>query len=272
MLGPMEFSWNEVADKVWYTVTPHEDANVVCIAGDERAMLVDAGATAEVGAAVLASANQLAGVPVTHVVISHHHFDHWHGLAGMEGVESIGHRSLVADDTPEELRLTHPISLARGVQLGERYVEIVHFGPAHTAGDLVVVVQDAGVMVVGDLLESAGEPQFDEDTDFGGWVGVLDSVIGTSMPNTVFVPGHGEPKDREFAFLQSGDMAILHSTTENLIRQGIKLDAAYDAVDEWPFSEQSVRKALPLIYAELKEQGVEPRTQLPLAGFGPTGF
>ncbi|NLE97440.1 MAG: MBL fold metallo-hydrolase, partial [Propionibacterium sp.] len=151
----MQISWNEVADRVWGTVTQPEDANVVCIAGDERAMLVDTGGTSEVGAAVLASARELAGVPLEHVVITHHHFDHWHGLAGMEGVESIAHENIVGDDTPEALRPTRTFSLAFPLNLGNRFVEIVHFGPAHTRSDIVVVAQDPGVIVTGDLLESS---------------------------------------------------------------------------------------------------------------------
>lgn len=260
----MQISWNQVADRVWVTVTQPDDANVVCIAGDERAMLVDAGGTPEVGAAVLAAARELTGLPVEHVVITHHHHDHWHGLAGMEGVESIAHENILADDTPEALRPTRTFSLAVPLNLGNRFIEIVHFGEAHTRSDIVVVANDPGVIVVGDLLESAGDPQFDETSNFGKWPNVLDSVLGTSRHDSIFIPGHGEPKDREFAFLQSGDLAILQSTVENLVRNGIRLDDAYDAAEEWPFAEKTVRAALPLIYAELQAEGIQPRTQLPL--------
>lgn len=260
----MEISWNEVADRVWVTVTQPDDANVVCIAGDERAMLVDAGGTRDVGGAVLASARELTGVPLEHVVITHHHHDHWHGLAGMEGVESIAHENILADDTPDDLRPSRTFSLALPLNLGNRFIEILHFGPAHTRSDVIVAAQDPGVIVAGDLLESAGDPQFDETTSFGDWVSALDSLIGASKPDTVLIPGHGRTCDREFAFLQAGDMAILHSTVENLIRTGTRQDAAYDAAEEWPFEEATVRAALPLIYAELEAEGVTPRTQLPL--------
>lgn len=260
----MEISWDEVADRVWTTVTQPDDANVVCIAGDERAMLVDAGGTPEVGAALLASARALVGVPLEHVVITHHHHDHWHGLSGMDGVESIAHENILDDDTPEELRPSRTFSLALPLNLGNRFIEVIHFGPGHTRSDIVVVAQDPGVIVTGDLLESAGDPQFDETTSFSDWVGALDALIGASRNDTIFVPGHGDTRDREFAFLQAGDMAILHSTVENLIRGGVRLESAYDAAEEWPFEEATVRAALPLIYAELEAEGVAPRTQLPL--------
>lgn len=109
----MEISWSEVADRVWVTTVDPDAANVTLIAGDERAMLVDAGGTPEVGAALLASARAQVTVPVETVVITHHHADHWHGIAGMSDVETIAHECIVDDATPAELRPTTLISVLR---------------------------------------------------------------------------------------------------------------------------------------------------------------
>lgn len=266
MLGPMQISWTPVADRVWYTTVDPDQANVVCIAGDDRAMLIDAGGTPDVGAAVLASARELAGVPLEHVVITHHHADHWHGLAGMEDVESIAHENILSDDTPDEIRPTAPFSLARALELGNRFLEIVHFGPAHSQSDVMVVAQSAGVICVGDLLESAGDPQFDETTEFDRWPRTIDAVVGNAKADTIFVPGHGAPMDRDAAFQQIGDIAMFASTVENLIRQGVKLDDAYDSVDDWVFTEETVKAALPLAYKEYGVKGLEPKTHLPIMG------
>lgn len=254
-----------MADRVWRTVSQPDDANVVCIAGDERAMLVDAGGTPEVGAAVLASARELVGLPLEHVVITHQHHDHWHGIAGMTGVETIAHESIVSDDTPAELRPSRTFSLVVPLNLGGRFIEIVHFGHAHTPSDIVVVASDPDVAVVGDLLESAGDPQFDEDSKIGEWAVVLDSVLGATKRDTVFVPGHGEPQDREFAVLQRAEIEGLYSTAYSLIERGVRLEDAYDEA-EWPFSVETQRRALPLVYDQLAAQGVRPRTQLPIRG------
>ncbi len=262
----MDISWKPVADRVWYTVTQPHDANVVCIAGDERAVLVDAGGSAESGDSLLASARELAGVPLDHVIVTHHHDDHWRGLVGMEGVESIAHENVVTD-TDGEFQPSRTFSLALPLNLGNRFLEIVHYGQAHTRSDVVVVAQSAGVVVVGDLLESAGDPQFDETSKIGGWPQVLDAVVGASRRDTAFVPGHGEPVDREFALLASGDMAILFSTVENLIRSGVRRVRAFEAAEEWPLAEETVRRAIPMIYDELEAEGVVPRTQLPLSSF-----
>lgn len=264
MLGVMQISWTPVADRVWMTTVDPDAANVVCIAGDERAMLVDAGGTPEVGAAVLASARELVGVPLEHVVITHHHYDHWHGLAGMEGVESIAHENILSDDTPEELRPTAPISLMRGLQLGNRFLEIVHFGPGHSQSDVMVVAQSVGVTVVGDMLESAGDPQADETTEFDKWPRAIDYVVGNAKPDMLFIPGHGTPMTRNDAYQQIGDLAMFASTVENLIRNGVPLERAFEDVEEWPFKEETVRAMLPLAYEEYAAKGLEPRTMLPI--------
>ena len=46
-------------------------------------------------------------------------------------------------------------SSAIALDLGDRYVELVHPGRGHTAGDLVVRVPDADVVLAGDLVEQA---------------------------------------------------------------------------------------------------------------------
>ena len=260
----MEISWSEVADRVWVTTVDPDAANVTLIAGDERAMLADAGGTPEVGAALLASARAQVTVPVETVVITHHHADHWHGIAGMPDVESMAHESVVDDAPPAELRPTTLISVLKGIQLGERFVEIAHFGKAHTQSDLVVVVPSADVIVVGDLVED--EPQFDETTQFNTWPLTLDGVLTSSKPSTVVIPGHGPVTNRDAVIDCSGRIADTFTTTSTLVQQGVQLDQLYESAEQWAFSEPTVRQALPLLVDELASRGVVARKQLPIQG------
>jgi glyoxylase-like metal-dependent hydrolase (beta-lactamase superfamily II) len=81
------------------------------------------------------------------------------------------------------------------LDLGGRVVHLRATGRAHTRGDQIVTVPDAGVMFTGDLVETGQFPIFpwfppyDTDVSGLGWLTVMDRLI-TESPVTV-VPGHG---------------------------------------------------------------------------------
>ncbi|MFD9945526.1 MBL fold metallo-hydrolase [Nonomuraea sp. NPDC059023] len=85
------------------------------------------------------------------------------------------------------------------LDLGGRVVRLRPTGRAHTKGDQVITVPDAGVMFTGDLAE-AGQfaifPWFPpHDTDVSGvrWIEVMERLSG-ERPRVV-VPGHGDVGD-----------------------------------------------------------------------------
>lgn len=272
-IGP----WRELAPGIHVVTCEPEHVNVGLVVGADAAMLVDAGSTPEQGAALLEAAREISAAPVTHVVITHNHHDHWFGLAGMSGVTSIAHENLLKEPSratrafADSIGLTElpqpttTLSIAKAVDLGGGVlVEMVHFGGAHTRGDVLVLVPGASVIFAGDMLESAGDPQFDETSNIRNWPTALDGVLGAANEHTQFVPGHGDVVDRDFAFIQRAEVGMLYGNTEMLIQQGTKLADAADA-NEWPFSRETLEVALPLIYKELEDQGIKPRTQLPIS-------
>lgn len=262
MLAVMEVLWRPVTDGVHVTTTATCDANVTLIAGSERAMLVDAGGSPEVGAQVLASARQLVDVPVELVVVTHHHLDHWAGVAAMRELEIIGHERLLDETHTPEMTPTTTFSLIHAVQLGGCLVELAYFGPAHTRSDLIVVAGQKDVIVVGDLLED--EPQFDETSAPDKWPMVLDNALGSARATTIFIPGHGEPGTREDVALCGGKLGYVYGLVEEFVQRGIQPDDIYGEAEEWPFAEQTIRDALPWMVADLERRGIVARKQLPI--------
>lgn len=258
MLASMTLTWTPVTSRVHVTTLEPHRVNVGLVVGDHSAMLVDSGTTAAQGAELLASATSLAGVPVTHVALTHGHEDHVGGLAGMPGVRSVGHENLTQDTTSS-------FSMALALDLGGQRVELLHFGEAHTRADVVLFVPAENVVFAGDLLEEGADPQVDGSTSLANWPTVLDGVLGASNSGTRFVPGHGAVVDRDFAFVQRAEIAMLYSSSEMLIEQGVRLEDAATAV-EWPFSPETLAAALPKAYAELAARGIEPKRQLPIFG------
>lgn len=262
-MSDSSYVWRQLSPRTYLTTVDPHGVNVGLVVGDESAALIDAGNDADQGAALLSSAWKKAGVPVVHVVITHHHDDHWAGLAGMNGVESYGHASLLDLQGPAPSDTFH---LAKIVDLGGVRLEL-HLGDAHTRSDITVVVADENVIFTGDLLESSGDPQFDETSSVQNWPTVLDGALGVSNQDTLFVPGHGEPVDRDFAFRQRAEISMIYSTAEMYVQQGVPLADAYDKT-EWPFGRETLETALPLVYDALAAKGIKPRTQLPILGGG----
>lgn len=86
---------------------------------------------------------------------------------------------LIAPDLVFEQRLE--------LRVGAREVHLLHFGPAHTRGDVIVYLPAEGIMAVGDLLEH-GLPWFGDGYP-AGWAATLDSIA--ALEPAVLVPSHG---------------------------------------------------------------------------------
>lgn len=119
----------------------------------------------------------------------------------------------------------HPVRSEARLDVGGRPVVLRHCGRGHTDGDLVVVVPDAHVMVLGDLLEESGPPQFDDGYPIS-WPETLAAVLALAPPTTRLVPGHGAVVDPAFAEAQHADLASLGW----LIREGHADGAPIEAV------------------------------------------
>jgi glyoxylase-like metal-dependent hydrolase (beta-lactamase superfamily II) len=80
---------------------------------------------------------------------------------------------------------------SKTIDLGGRIVELSTYGLAHTKGDQVVSVPDAGVVFVGDLAEERIFPIFpwfppdDADIDADNWARVL-AALETAKPRWSF--------------------------------------------------------------------------------------
>lgn len=74
------------------------------------------------------------------------------------------------------------------LKVGDRAVHLIEVGPAHTQGDVVVHVPDAGVVYTGDILFNGGHPIVWAGP-VANWAAACDRILALD-PATV-VPGHG---------------------------------------------------------------------------------
>jgi glyoxylase-like metal-dependent hydrolase (beta-lactamase superfamily II) len=78
--------------------------------------------------------------------------------------------------------------------VGDKRVELIEVGPAHTRGDVIVHVPDDGVVFTGDILFIEGTPIMWEGP-VGNWIAACDRIV--AMQPRVVVPGHGPLTDLE---------------------------------------------------------------------------
>lgn len=283
--------FTEVADRVWVARYDWFDVNVTLVGGADGLVVVDTHASARAAEEVVADVRRLGAGDVTAVVNTHEHFDHTFGNATLRtayGAVPIHAHEVAAEQTvpagerikalydedPDDphraevqetvvLPADRTFSSALALDLGDRLVELVHPGRGHTAGDLVVRVPDADVLLAGDLVEESaarnGVPGFGDDCWPMDWPLSLDIVLGLSTAGTLVVPGHGSPVGRDFVEEQRNAIGVVAETIRDLATRGVPVDEALAAA-EWPYPREELAAAVRRGYEQL------PRSQkrLPL--------
>ncbi|MGW1033444.1 MBL fold metallo-hydrolase [Streptomyces antibioticus] len=228
-----ELGWERVAAGVGRCRLPGWDCTAGLVVGAGSALLVDAGASVAEGARLRAEAEELAGGRVTHLALTHPHFDHVFGAAafagaeifGAVGLETVRAEELRADAVRHGLdeaaateaadvlvRPRHAVCGERTLDLGgARQVLLANVGPAHTAHDLVVLVPGASgtpeVVFCGDLVEESGAPQAGPDAVPSHWPAALDRLLDLGGEDALYVPGHGAVVDAAFVRAQREALA-----------------------------------------------------------------
>jgi cyclase len=185
--------------------------NVLVLLGDGAALVVDTGYPQFVPKYQEAIA-ALNGGAITHVINTHWHDDHSEGnkVLGPDGALIVAHANsrfmLTRDNKINVVRtvLEQPafpsaalpvITFADGLELyfgGER-LELVHASPAHTAGDIAVILRTSNIVHMGDVFLSSAYPFADVDNggDLDGVITFCRDVLARIDRDTVIVPGHG---------------------------------------------------------------------------------
>ncbi|MGW3359626.1 MBL fold metallo-hydrolase [Streptomyces bungoensis] len=228
-----ELGWERLAAGVGRCRLPGWDCTAGLVVGDGTALTVDAGASLAEGARVREAAQRLAGRRVTHLALTHPHFDHVLGapaFAGAEVYAAVGVDAVFAHER-EGLRLDavrHGLPAAEADEAadalvpprhlvsgewtldlgGGRQALLANVGPGHTAHDLVVLVPgDPEVVFCGDLVEESGAPQAGPDAVPARWPDALDRLLALGGADALYVPGHGAVVDAAFVRRQRDELA-----------------------------------------------------------------
>ena len=227
------YGWEQLADRVYRCRLPFLDVTVGLVHGHRATLLIDCGTTLAEAGRIADDVRELTGAEVTHLVMTHHHFDHILGSGGFPGartyaaapvaealstgIDAVRAYALQYGVDPEDL--DRAIAAARApdhvienvdidlgdrsidIDLGDRSVRVEHPGRGHTDHDLIVVVPTAGpgpVVFCGDLIEESADPAIDASSDVAAWPESLNRVLAVGGEDARYVPGHGAVVDAGF--------------------------------------------------------------------------
>lgn len=206
--------------------------------------------------------------PARRLVNTHHNGDHCWGNQLFPDAEIIGHRlcaaafralgpeaisgltrwlvsqegeaSPVAEAMREwdftGIELTPPTTLVEErleLDLAGIPVHLLYVGPAHTAGDLIVHLPEAGVLFAGDIIFRLCTPIGWEGT-FERWCAALDRIAALG-PQTI-VPGHGPLCGVEGAVEMKAYLEYVRAESRACFDAGMSAGEAARKIDPGPYA------------------------------------
>ena len=211
-MSEKKISFTEIGEGL-YAFTAEGDPNSGVIIGDESVMIIEAQATPRLANKVIECVRSVTDKPISHVVLTHYHAVRVLGASAFNADQIIMSdmtRAMVVErgqeDWDSEFQrfprlfeghesipgLTWPTKTFDGsmsVYLGNRRVDLMHLGRAHTAGDIVINVPDQNVMFTGDIVEYHSAC-YCGDGHFADWGDTLDNI--KSFQVDAIAPGRGD--------------------------------------------------------------------------------
>jgi glyoxylase-like metal-dependent hydrolase (beta-lactamase superfamily II) len=275
--------WQEVGERCYRRRYDSYDLNIGVVRGSDALLLIDTRCHGREASELLEELRVFGTRPIRWIVNTHWHFDHTFGnaaikraqRAGAPSIEIWGHRvmrdellqwsdetrtTLIAQrpewaadlEVVEIVAPDHLVDDLASIDLGDRAVRVQHFGPAHTGGDLVAFVDDAGAVFAGDLVEESAPPAYGGDCHPCDWPVCNTAMLARIATDATVVPGHGDVVDRAFVERQLADLTTVSELIGELRDAGVDVvDAVAAGRGRWPFPEACLVHAVERGYEAL---------------------
>jgi glyoxylase-like metal-dependent hydrolase (beta-lactamase superfamily II) len=210
-------------------------SNSGVIVGKNGVVVVDAKMTADSAKEELAAIAKMTSKPVTAVIITHSDQDHVGGLAGYpKGLMIIAQANCKKEmeesehtkqPAPADYMPTRTVNRRETVTLDGVRMELLHWAPAHTSGDLVIYLPQQKIAFTGDIVAAQVPIAIIHTPKHGtttGWVETMKGILALNA--NLYVPGHGPVQTRAQleARLHRGEAR--RARVKQLVAQGKSLD------------------------------------------------
>jgi glyoxylase-like metal-dependent hydrolase (beta-lactamase superfamily II) len=253
-LGEKKVSFDELGPGL-YAYTAEGDPNSGVIVGDDGVMVIDAQATPAMAEELIARVAKVTDKPIKYVLLTHYHAVRVLGASGFKDAQILASnttRRLIVERGQQDMdseigrfpRLFRAVETIPGltwphitfpdqisVWLGAREVRIMYIGRGHTAGDVIAVVPDAGIVFSGDLVEYKSAC-YCGDAHFTDWPATLDNLA--ELRANALVPGRGAALKtpqmvKEGIELTSDFISTLYGSVKDSVAKGRSLKETFVA-------------------------------------------
>ena len=238
-------------------------SNAGFVVTSQGVLVFDALGTPSLGWALLQDIRKITDKPVRYNVLSHYHADHIYGLQAFkdhtdtviiaqdrareykeENEETADERAnqrlnqrrqALAPWVNAETRVVPPditFNDRLTLTLGDRRFEMIYAGPAHSASDMMMMVEPDGVLFAGDIVQNGRIPFMNsDDVDTKQWLNAL-AVVEKLNPKFI-IPGHGKPSTAAKQAIQFTRDYILYvrAAMRKAVENWTDFDVAYRQTD-----------------------------------------
>jgi glyoxylase-like metal-dependent hydrolase (beta-lactamase superfamily II) len=261
-------------------------SNAGFVVTDAGVVVYDALGTPALGYELIKEIRAITDQPIRYVIAGHYHADHIYGLqafvehtnahviaqanyahyfAGPGAQQRLEQRRQVLSPwVGEDTRIIRPDLVFEDtllLKLGDSTIRLMHAGPAHAPDDIIMVVEDSGVVYSGDLIFHGRIPfAGDEHIDSANWIARLEEI--EAMDPTFVVPGHGPaaPDAAEAMAFTRGYLEHVRKNMRQAVEDFVPFDEAYENTDwseyeDLPAFEEANRRNANSIFLELEGEG-----------------
>jgi cyclase len=218
------------------------------IVGDKGVIVIDAKTSAAGGKELLEDVAKITPKPVTTVIETHSDGDHINGLVSFPtGIAIIAHENNKKEqDTafaaggrgaPPEGYLPNQLvsKNKQTLKINGVKLELFHWAPAHTSGDLVIYLPDEKIVFTGDIIAmQLPDPliHLEKNGSSAGWIMTVKGITGLNADQ--FVPGHGDLTTKAVIQKRLADAEAKRAKIKQLVAHGKSLDEIKVAVGDPP--------------------------------------
>ena len=119
------------------------------------------------------------------------------------------------------------------IELGGERIELLHLGPTHSPGDIIVWLPEKKLVIAGDMAFHQRMLPLFEHTDSAAWIETWDKF--EALGAEVVIPGHGGPTDMATVRKYTRDYLVyLREKVAEVIENSGTLQEAYE-IDQSPY-------------------------------------